>query len=208
MTNLESSISGVLKELIRNKNLSISELARRTQIPQPTIYRIVHGEHQRPHNKTLKALSKFFNITIEQLLGLEPFRILTTNQLQISQIPLLNLQQVLNWPQIKPNNTECVMFEKLISTRAFAIKMPDKSMEPLITKDSLLIVDPEKDAEYRSLVVVKLHHFSDIVVRQLIKDAGNCYIRPLSQDFDKFEMIMLSTKDLICLLYTSPSPRD
>lgn len=197
MNNLESNLSGILQELIRKKGLSITEVARRTNIPQPTIYRIAQGAHQRPHKKTLLALSDFFNVTIDQLIGLEPINFSSSNKSPVSQIPILSCRQVTNWPLTKESDTEYVLFDKPISANAYALKMPDKSMEPLITKDTLLIIDPEKKPEYRSLVVVKLHNFEDVMVRQLIKDAGNCYIKPLSQDFDQFEMIMLTAKDSI-----------
>lgn len=198
MSNFEVNISSILQKLIHKKGLSISELARRTNIPQPTIYRIAYGEHQRPHQKTLQALSNFFNLTIDQLIGLEPIEKSVLSKPSILQIPILNLEQIANWPQKKNvGNTSHVIYEKPISDNGFALKMPDKSMEPLITRDALLIIDPDKKPEYRSLVVVKLYNFNEVVVRQLIKDAGNCYIRPLNQDFDQFEMVLLGSKDFI-----------
>lgn len=196
MANLKSDISDILSELIKRKGLSMPEIARRTKIPQPTIYRIAQGEHQRPHNKTLKALSDFFNVSIDQLLGIEPLGPLV-KQVHASQLPILNCKQVIDWPQVKHNDFEYILFDKKISTEAFALRMPDKSMEPLITKDAILIVDPTKEPEYRSLVIVKLYNLERVIIRQLIKDANNFYIKPINQDFDSFEMVMLTEKDLI-----------
>lgn len=196
MNNIETNLSKILQELIRKKGLSISDLARRTNLPQPTIYRVAQGEHQRPHKKTLQILSEFFNVTIDQLIGLEPlegFEICKS----ISKIPILDCKQILKWPSIKFTNVEYVIYEKTICASAFALKMPDKSMEPLITKDTLLIIDPDKKPQYRNLIIVKLCNFEEVIVRQLIKDANNYYIRPLNHDFDQFEMLMLTAEDSI-----------
>jgi SOS-response transcriptional repressor LexA len=197
MNHFETTLSSILQELIRKKGLSISELARRTSIPQPTLYRIAQGEHQRPHKKTLQALSDFFRITVDQLIGLEPIKSVITDKPSVSQIPILNNKQATSWPHIKNIEFNYVFFEKPIGKNAFALIMPDRSMEPLIAINTLLIIDPERKPEYRSLVVVKLHNFGEVVVRQLIQDAANQYIRPLSQDFDHFEMIMLTSEDCI-----------
>lgn len=197
MIKFESNLPCIMQELIQKRSLTVSELARRTNIPQPTIYRIVHGEHQRPHKKTLQVLSEFFNITIDQLIGLEPIGGSGVNKYPV-QIPILDCKKIANWPySIKNIDVEYVIYERPISPNAFAFKMPDKSMEPMITKNTLLIIDPEKEPEYRNLVAVKLHNFNEVIVRQLIKDAGNCYIRPLNQDFDHFEMIALTAQDAI-----------
>ncbi len=196
MNNFKTNISFVLQSMIETRRLSISDLARRTCIPQPTLHRIAHGQHQKPHKKTLEILSDFFNITIDQLLGWEPIENLTSGKLPVSQLPILNCDDI-NSTHSLNTNCQYLIYEKPISKNAFAIKMPDKSMEPLIIKDSLLIVDREKKPEYRNLIVVKLHNYEGVLIRQLINDACNSYIRPLSQDFKKFEMIMLTPKDNI-----------
>lgn len=196
MNNLKTNISMILQDLIRNKGVSISELARRTKIPQPTIYRIVHGKHQRPHKKTLESLASFFKVSIDQITGIEEITN-TGGSSHTSKIPIFDCNTLINSQKIENTDFEYIIYEKKIGQHSFALHMPDKSMEPLITKNSLLIIDPDKQPEYRNLVVVKLANFSDVLVRQLIKDAENKYIRPLNQDFNKFEMIMLTEQDTI-----------
>lgn len=193
MSDINPAISHVLRELMRKKGLNSSELARQTLLPQSTIYRIVQGEHTHPHKKTLVALAKFFNVSVDTICGLAPIGELPP----ISRIPVLDSKQATNWPAIIEEDIEYIVIDKKTVGQAFALRMPDKSMEPLITKNSILIVDPDKEPEYRSLVVVKLNNYEEIVVRQLIKDANNCYIRPLSQDFDHFEMVLLTPQDSI-----------
>lgn len=194
MNTMRTSISTILRDLLSSRGLSTSEVARLTSVPQSTLHRIIHGEHKRPHKKTIAALAKFFGISENELCGLEPFGQV---QHQVSRLPILTCQQASQWPKIQEQKFEYVVTDKKLSGIAFALKMPDESMEPMISKNSILIVDPDKEPEYRSIVAIKLHKFEDIVIRQLIRDANNCYIRPLSQDFDHFEMVLLTAADTI-----------
>lgn len=198
-TDQPSNISFVLQNLIAEKGLSVSELARYIAIPQPTIQRITSGTHSRPHRRTLEALARFFNISIEQLRGLQPISWLKNdNKLEsIYKIPLITCIQSVDWPNIKDKNFEHIIFDKKISKYAFAIKMPDSSMEPVIMKNAILIIDPEKIPQYRSFVILKLKNHKEAIIRQLIQDAQRWYIRPLSDDFGKFNMVELKRDDSI-----------
>lgn len=194
MNNTRTSISTILQNLISTRGLSTSEVARLTSVPQSTLHRIIHGEHRRPHKKTLTALANFFGVSENELCGIQSF---DQPRLQISRLPILTCQQAAQWPNIQNSDLEYVVTDKMLNKNAFAIKMPDESMEPMISKNSILIVDPDKKPEYRSIVAIKLHNFDDVVIRQLIRDANNCYIRPISQDFTQFEMVLLNTADIV-----------
>lgn len=190
-------LSQVLQELVLAKNLTISELSRRISVPQPTLQRITTGKHTRPHKKTLMAISEYFGISLEQLCGLEPIPWLKQRtSLKINKIPLLDITEVTN-ERSNIASSEFVVTDLNISKSSFALRMPDESMEPLIQKGSMLIIDPEKAPQYKSFILVTLKNFSAILVRQLIKDANNCYIRALSQDFEQINMIQLSPNDTI-----------
>lgn len=184
------SINQILNELIRIKGISITELARKIDVPQPTLQRIISGKHINPHKKTLNAISNFFDITVEQLCGLENIPILKlTSNAKIKKIPLLGIET----NQIP----EMIIIDQEIGDDAFAIKMSDSSMEPLIYKGSILIVNPNKQPKYKSLIVVKLNNHEAMLVRQLLNDGDTQYIRPLCQDLNKISMIKLTCKDII-----------
>ncbi|TAK74960.1 MAG: LexA family transcriptional regulator [Gammaproteobacteria bacterium] len=189
-------ICDVLQELIREKDLTVSELARQINIPQPTLQRIVSGNRSRPHQKTLESLAAFFNISIGQLRGLEPITWLKDNLL-IRHLPIIDPIQALKWPNISEKDFKHIVIDKKVSDQSYAMQMPDASMEPLIPKNSILIIDPEKQPNYRSFVVVKIKNYKEILIRQLIKDANNLYVRPLSHDFEQFNMTVLTNEDSI-----------
>jgi transcriptional regulator with XRE-family HTH domain len=59
-------------ELIDGRPISENELARRTDVPQPTIHRILTGESRYPTPKTLKPLADYFGVSMAQIWGEEP----------------------------------------------------------------------------------------------------------------------------------------
>ena len=66
------NISKTLKKLIADHKLNTMELARRTGIGQPVIYRLISGETDNPKIATLCALADYFGISVNQLIGETP----------------------------------------------------------------------------------------------------------------------------------------
>lgn len=195
--NNNPTLADILKQLIQTKGITITELARRINLPQPTIQRIASGTYKRPHNKTLRPIAEFFKITIDQLAGLEPIHWLRNNS-SIRQIPLLTHNQASSWPLHKEKNYDSHIIADIeVSEDTYAMEMPDASMEPLIPKKSILIIDPNKEPHYRSFVVVKLKNTPHIIIRQLLIDCNLHYIKPLSPDFEHFIMTSLTSEDKI-----------
>lgn len=64
------NLSTVLKHLMSKNGLTSSELARKTGIAQPVIYRLMNGDTENPQILTLKPIVDYFGISLEQLLGL------------------------------------------------------------------------------------------------------------------------------------------
>lgn len=193
------NISEILNELLRHKNLTVSEFARRIKVPQPTIQRIVSGLHVRPHKKTLESIATYFELSIDQIAGLEPITWLAQAKTKehIRMIPILDCKEVIQWPKIPTTNLAHIGLDINSSEKTFATRMLDGSMEPIIPKNSILIVDPEKTQGYRSFVVIQPKDFDEIVVRQMIKDGNTCYIRAVGVDFNNINMSLLNQHDKV-----------
>lgn len=192
-------VSEILNALLKHKNLTVSELARRILIPQPTIQRIVSGLHARPHKKTLELLANYFEITVDQMAGIEPITWLVTlkSKNQVRKVPLLNNEQILSLPTLTQAKLSYVSLDIDASKHAFAMRMMDESMEPVIPKQSILIVDPEKKKGYRSFVIIKPKNSDEIIVRQMIKDVNTYYIRAVGLDFSNINMALLGNNDKV-----------
>jgi len=85
------NLSGTLSLLMSEKGIKSAELARKTGIGQPVIYRLMTGTTDNPQIQTLKPIADFFEVSIDQLLGLSPL----TNQKPFDNAALHNLSNKL-----------------------------------------------------------------------------------------------------------------
>jgi len=66
------NLSEILSHLMSEANIKSAELARKTGIGQPVIYRLMTGVTENPQILTLKPIADYFGKSIDQLLGLAP----------------------------------------------------------------------------------------------------------------------------------------
>ena len=66
------NLSTVLTYLMSEKGIKSAELARKTGVGQPVIYRMMTGETENPQVLSLKPLADFFDVSLDQLLGHSP----------------------------------------------------------------------------------------------------------------------------------------
>lgn len=189
-------LSEVLKALLRHRKLTVSELARHTGIVQPVIYRMTTGETDNPKLSSLLPIANYFNVNLSQLIGEEPLSHKDNTENNVKAIPLLTLSNVHEYKKVIPNEPKNIMAMGL-SDEAFALVMPDTSMEPMFQRSSLLIFDPLNDPQDRSFVLVRLAAPATIVFRQLIIDVDQKYLKPLNPDFNLFKMRLLDKNDEI-----------
>ena len=140
-----------IEELMKDHgNLSVSDLARLTNIPQPTLHHLITGATRRPRPKLLKTLADFFSITTEELIDAK-----RKNQ----PVPMLGWHELkdlqnLNISNIKDNTRTKVLTELRISQSSFALIAKDNMMEPLFPDGCILIFDPVRDSQDRNFVLI------------------------------------------------------
>lgn len=190
-------LSDVLKKLLSRSNLTVSDLSRHTGIVQPVIYRIATGETDNPKLSSLLPIANYFNVNLSQLIGEEPLEEENSHDaLKNSVIPLLSWTNAHHYKEIVPQQEKNIMVMGL-SEFAFALIMPDTSMEPMFQRGSLLIFDPMVKPEDRSFALVKLSISESAVFRQLLIDVNQQYLKPLNPDFNLFKMRQLDKQDEI-----------
>ncbi len=196
----------ILKRLLFDKGMKPVDLAREVNIPPPTIHRLVTGKSTRPYKSSLKPIADYFSISVDELVGEKP---LINNQVSLTEnkniqkfnksinIPIIsweNLQQV---SKMNIDLCDTTPFSGKISDHAFATILEDSSMEPLFSRKSLLIFDPERTPKDRSYVLAKLQGTQLPVFRQLIIDLDQKYLKPLNPDLNAFKMKLLQSHDSI-----------
>ncbi|MGV3740226.1 MAG: helix-turn-helix domain-containing protein [Gammaproteobacteria bacterium] len=191
-----NKLSEVLKALLKHRKLTVSELSRHTGIVQPVIYRMTTGETDNPKLSSLLPIANYFNVNISQLIGEEPLDATNAPEQKTKAIPLLNWNHAHEYAKYISTESKSIMVAGL-SDQAFALVMPDTSMEPMFQRGSLLIFDPLIEPQDRSFVLVHLGTTQTNIIRQLIIDADQKYLKPLNPDFNLFKMRLLDKNDTL-----------
>lgn len=205
-------LSRILQKLLYERRLSPSELARETDLPVPTVHRLVTGKSTRPYLSSLKPIADYFLLNVKQLLGEEPIPELewekSESKLPISDrikaIPIITWEAANNLKVAMEQSNKKIAATGNISEQCFALLMNDHSMEPIFPKNTILIFDPLRTPADRSYVLVKLEGKLDPVFRQLLIDVDYKYLKPLNPDLNTYKMRLLAENDqIIACLFES-----
>jgi transcriptional regulator with XRE-family HTH domain len=186
-------LSKILKKLLYERRMNASELAREVNLPCPTIHRLVTGKSTRPYRSSLIPIADYFSLNVNQLIDEEP---LSGNDTSFKESSTQSLP-LLKWDMSKDENNKDLIISSGLSSKCFALIMPDESMEPLFPRGSILIFDPELLPKDRSYALISLQNTNIIIFRQILIDVNQQYIKPLNLDFSSFKMKILDTNDKI-----------
>ncbi|HHS8321902.1 TPA: LexA family protein [Legionella anisa] len=185
----KSTLSCNLHQLMRiHGNLTVSELARLTDIPQPTIHHMLFGSTKNPRKKALEALSNYFSITVEQLIGnAELPQIIPENvkeDLQLRTVPVIEWNMLKNWPDDKHivKYTKEILLDKKITPDSFAVVVQDSSMEPLFPLHALLIFDIGKAPQDRDFIIARVGDSNKILFNRLFSENSEFYLKQNLED--------------------------
>lgn len=201
MANRYPKLSKILKRLLFERNMNAVDLAKATNLHQPTVSRIVSGTSARPYDSSLIPIANYFSISVEQLKGIEPLpdeifsNSLATSKPSLIELPILSWEQVEN-KTLDFTNANTIAATNDIPAECFAVEMNDSSMAPTFRKDTILIFNPAGEYVDNSFVLVKLAN-TKVIFRQLIVDADDKYLKALSPNFTSFPIRLLSDEDEI-----------
>lgn len=201
MAKKYTKLSQVLKKLLFEKNMRPIDLARELNMPSPTVHRIVTGKSTRPYKESLEAIARYLDVSVDQLTGEEPLfpqDVSETYNLPINKST--KIVPIIPWQNSQLDFTNPTISEIIVinvSDKAFAVVMPDYSMEPLFPKGATLIFDPTREITDRSFVLVKLHDPNIYVFRQLLIDANQKFIKSLNADISAASIKLLQPQDEI-----------
>ncbi len=195
----ELSLSQNLEHLMRiHGNISVSELARLTNIPQPTLHHVLSGATKNPRKNALNKIAEFFAISSAQLTGQESLPIIipknVIEHLKIKTIPIISWDRLKSWPapSVKPEQHDEILVDKEVSNDSFALVMRDASMETLFPKDALLIFDAGKRPADRDFVIVSMN--GNIVFNRLFIDKHEHFVK---QDLENGNASLLKLNLLV-----------
>lgn len=189
------SLSKKLKSLLFEKKITLTELSKRSGVSIPTLHRMVEGKTKHPNDKALKAVSEYFEVTVNELTNLEYGNEIKNISPSLIHVPVLNWKNLESFPDQEQSQTSVLVSN--VNKNSFAVKMPDHSMEPFIFKDSLLIFDPTLKITDRCYVIVKINELNIFVVRQVLIDLNNIFIKAINADILSSSLRKLQNEDKI-----------
>lgn len=185
-----SSISEVLAKLMKfYGGLSGSELASRVGLPSQTINRILSGFVQDPRTSTLVNVADYFGITVDQLIGKQPLpQDLLQHGYEALQpamiIPLFSLGEPIvfqreeafyegrDWFQWAKNPDS-------IGKNNFAIRIINAELEPVFTKGTILVIDPDLEPQNEDFALVVFTDNQAITVKKILLNQPDNYFLPI-----------------------------
>lgn len=184
------NLSSILKALMHEVGITVTELARRTGVGQPVIHRMASGETDNPKVGSLSPIAKFFNVNISQLIGDEPlpkerFRGSHNPFYRAwSKLPLFSWEQASHLPHLVHSEVESyVSTEAVVSDAAFATRVEDTTMGPRFPEGTILIFDAEIKAQDKDFVAIHIEGQAKMQFKQLLVDGSDVYLKPINGDF-------------------------
>lgn len=192
-------LSTILRKLMAEVDVSEAELARRTDIPQPTLHRILSGATRSPRGASLAPLANFFSVTINQLLGVDSLpadRIAGTYNPRIqgwTTVPVINWKQASEWKTFKHKLRESswdtwTSTDLPVSEDAFAIEVRGTAMEPRFNEMTMLIIEPQRQPVDRDMVVAAPKNKESALFKQFLKDGDRAYLKSINEQFKALDI--------------------
>ncbi len=198
-----NSVGKILSKLIAQHDLNETELSQKIGVPRATINRLTSGRTPDPRASTLQTIANYFDVSIDQLLGHKPLfsesgtKIISEKKEDV--LPILEWNEADKWEQkINGAKTESMRnwlsFGKTSNPYLFALMVRGESMWPQFEEGIFLVVDPQKQAKSKDLVIAAILESNEIVFRKIIIEDG---CRLLAACNPIFPVIILNEKDKI-----------
>lgn len=196
-----SEIIDLIKEICVEKDISLSELARRTDMAKSAISRYFNKTRQFPLNR-VNDFAKALNTTPEYLLDVNPKQISSSetsnsHPIKAVKIPVLGdvaagipieaVEEILDYEEID---------EELASKgEFFGLRIKGNSMAPRIQPGDVVIVRVQSDAESGDIVIAKVNG-DDACCKKLLKHADGITLLSFNQDY---EPLSFNKQDIVSL---------
>ena len=207
-------LQSVLTALMDECDIDHIRLSQQTGVPASTISRMRTHQEANPTISSLMPISKFFQISINQLLGEDPLPITripgTFNKTSFtsSRLPIITWANLEYWAEhgehsFKPHLTSWISTEKDVSDTSFALIIPSNSLGITFQKGSLAITDPQQKPQDGDFVLFQAGGKNPILLRQVIKDGAETYIKSVNPEIkgtkpvtgtDEFKGMIVETR--------------
>ena len=180
-------IKQTIRRLMDNANMSEADLCRGVNLPQTTINRLLSGQTEDPRISTLALIARFFDISIEQLIGAEKLVLSEAwKQAKGSIVPIISWNHVSQW--LVSNSTkdeeqvQWAKTEKTLEKNSFGLQAP-AIYEQVLGRNCLLIMNRTSDISQLNGDVVLVGKGEHLSLQQVIVEGKSVFLRRLFQPF-------------------------
>lgn len=198
-TDTSKRLKENLTKLLASRGLNPTEFASMARIPRATVQKLLDGLTENPRNITLTAITKFFDVSIENLLYGD---VVKTAQ-EISQLPLLKRSEVDEWlakgAVTRTSSYHMLTTSRKVSDRAFAI-VCNETGSAVFRSGSHLIFDPNIEPSDDSYVLIKLFDHNEMLFRQISIDVGVTFVKSISSQLSSASRVRDGDKIIATLI--------
>ena len=207
----DNTIGNILHELM--EGMSESALARAVKLPKATVHRVVSGITPDPRARTLLPIAQYFNISIEQLMGITALpnntRLKSAGHQQAIEMPFISFNKLKEWsngsytPEQSYNITS--LSNKTLDAHYFITKVNSDEMAPLFSTGTFLLIRKQRTATKDSIVLVYNSTNNKFLIRKYIELNGEKYLLSSNPSYDilkldnKMELIGVVTEGRIVI---------
>lgn len=186
-------LNRVLKRLMTECEIDDSGLAKATQVPLTTIARMRASPTANPTASSLRPLSRYFNISISQLLGDEPLPLdrPVPDDVGVAtvKVPLISWKQAVEWTRTKAL-FKCEIKNWIISgdlqltPMSYALEIENNAYGDLFRPGTILIIDPGVPPVSNAIVVMQLgQDYEDaLVLKEILLDGDSIYLKSINPE--------------------------
>lgn len=161
-----------LQQLMLQRGINEADLSRQTNVPQPTLHKILSGKTADPRISTLKTLADYFKLSIDDLyLGVLLQEGMATNKRQSAPIISWEDCTIPNYvATLSPTNSSDWVTLDTTKNKSLYALATKPCMVPRFPKGTLLIIDPELQPVDGDLIVVHYTNTTEATLRELVVD--------------------------------------
>lgn len=202
----------VLGLLMKEANINASQLSRNTGLAVTTIKRLCTGDSN-PTVNSLEPVARYFNVTIAQLLGIDPTLLNREKGVTIpnvnswSLVPLITLEEALDWPASKAavkarTQLEYIPIDADTDDTLYAIRLQGQVLEPRFKEGTNLVFTQQQKPSDGSIVLIQHKDKSLPQYKEAIFDGSDMYIRSVNPDLpgNKITLFDQSTTKVLGVL--------
>ncbi len=156
--------SNNIKMLMHKHGLTIEELAEELNVSISTINRLLIGTKIDPRLSTLRPIAKFFDVSIEELMGERPlsFKLKDVglyDRQTLIQVPIIYWEQVKNAIEVVPHLNfdkwdSWVVVSRIMNEHSYALRIQQSSLPPPFYLHTIIVLDPGKEPKDSDYVLI------------------------------------------------------